>query len=237
MASGQPALPAQKLKEYQEQNMKLEFIEQTEDIHGRIEFKPAVLSSIRLLKRPVMGHKYVFSADPADGGSDGDDSAGVMIDLTTMEGVLYVKDKLDQNDFAELAAHLGKWYNTATIVVERNTGQSMIDWLVKIMRYPRVYIDPQHTTKTRVEYGVYMTTGMKKEAIYRLKYFLNKGIYKDYDPYFLDDALYFVWKKTPTGMAKAAASEGHHDDTVMARLIAVLTIDMKKYKDYNASPK
>lgn len=235
MASGQPALPSVALAELRDVQVKLEFIEQTEDMMGKIEFKPAILSSIRKLKDPIAGHKYIFAADPADGGADGDDSAGVMIDLNTMEGVLYVKDKLDQNDFAELAVHLAKWYNTATIVVERNTGQSMIDWMVKVLRYPRVFIDPLHTTKSRVQYGVYMTTGMKKEAIYRLKYFLNKRIYKDYDPYFIDDAMYFVWKKTPTGLAKAAASEGHHDDTVMARLIGMLTIDMKKYKDYKSN--
>lgn len=232
MATGAPVLPANKLVELRDAEVKFDYVELMQNQFGKVELKTTNLSTIKQFKQPIAGHKYSFWADPADGGDNGDDSAAVLVDLTTMEDVLSVKEKIDQNDFAELLAHIGLIYNTATIVVERNTGQSCIDWLVNIMRYPRVHVDPFATTKTRVVYGVYMTRPVKNEAITRAKFLLNNDIYKDYDPDFIEQGLHFVWKKSPSGMAKAIGSDGFHDDCVMARLIGISTLNMTQWKAY-----
>lgn len=238
-ATGAPVLPSQKLIELRDKEPapKFDYVELTQNNVGKIEIKTTNLSTIRRFKLPIPGHKYEIWGDPADGGEQGDYSAAVVVDITTMEDVLSIKEKIDQNDFAELLSHIGRYYNLATIVIERNTGQSCIDWLVNIMKYPRVWIDAFATTANRVVYGVYMTRPAKSEAILRAKFLLNHDIYTDYDPDFIDDALHFVWKKTPSGLQKAVATDGYHDDTVMARLVGMATLNMKRWKEYQDGTK
>lgn len=231
-ATGAPVLPSKKLVELRDKEVPYEFVELRQDETGKVELKTTNLSTIKRYKVPIKNRKYQIWADPADGGEAGDYSAAVIVDLTTMEDVLCVKEKLEQNDFAELLSHLGRMYNMAEIIVERNTGQSCIDWLVNIMKYPRVWIDPFATTKNKVAYGVYMTYQLKNEAIVRFKFLLQHDIFKEYDPDFIEEALHFVWKKTPSGLQKAIASEGFHDDTIMARLVGIATLNMRRWKEY-----
>lgn len=232
MATGAPALPAQKLIQFREAEVPYDLVEVMQDQNGNVRIASTGVGSIKRYKTPVYGHKYEIWADPADGGEQGDDSAAVVVDMSTMEAVLCIQEKIDQNDFAELLSHVGKIYNTAMIVIERNTGQACIDWLVNIMRYPRIYIDPVATTTNRVVYGVYMTRPVKNEAITRAKFLLNNDVYKDYDPGFVEQGLHFVWKKSPSGLQKAEGTDGYHDDCVMARLIGISRLDMKRWKEY-----
>lgn len=232
-ATGAPVLPSIKLREWKDASRRFDYMEMTQDATtGKVSLIKTNLSTMKQFVGPLRGRRYVIGADPADGGADGDFSAAVVIDLTTMENVFCIKEKLDQTDFAEVLSNLGRHYNNASIVVERNTGQTTIDWLV-MLRYPNVFIDALHTTKTRVQYGVYMTPMIKKDAISRAKFLINSGTYKDYDSEFIDEALHFVWKKTPSGLQKAIGSDGYSDDTVMARLIAFASLNMNKFKGYN----
>lgn len=231
-ATGAPVLPAEKLREFRDANRPFKYVELTQDINGRTQIVETTLSTIKQFAKPIPGRRYILGVDPADGGTDGDASAAVMIDLTTMEDVCCIKERIDQNEFAELLNHLGRYYNNASIVPERNTGQSLIDWLV-MLRYPNIHIDALHTTRSRVVYGVYMTRPVKGDAIIRMKFLMNANIYKDYDPDFIEEGLHFAWKKTPSGLQKAIGTEGHGDDCVMARLIAIAALNMTKWREYN----
>jgi hypothetical protein len=102
-----------------------------------------------------------------------------------------------------------------------------------MLKYPNIFIDALHTTKSRVVYGVYMTRPVKNEAILRLKFLLNKDIYKDYDPDFIEEGLHFSWKKTPSGLQKAVGTEGFGDDCVMARLIAASAMNMNRWREFS----
>jgi hypothetical protein len=230
-ASGTPVLPSHVLYAMRDANKQFEYVELVQR-DNKISVMGTTVSTIKRYKVPVPGHKYEIWVDPADGGEGGDDSAFNIVDITLMESVCCMKERIDQNDLAETLAPFGYYYNKAEIVIERNTGQSCIDWLVKMLKYPRVRIDPFHTTSRRVEYGVYMTRPVKNEAILRMKFLLNNGFYKDYDPDWIEQGLHFTWSKTPTGMAKAAGTEGYHDDTVMCRLVGVAGLDMRRWKDY-----
>lgn len=232
-ATGSPVLPEKVLHAYKEADKPFKYIEVSEDIHGKSSINETVLSTIKQFEKPIPGHRYVCGADPADGGSDGDHSSAVFIDLTTMNNVCCIKEKLDQNEFAELLNRLGRYYNNASIVPERNTGQTLIDWLV-MLHYPNIFVDALHTTKSRVVYGIYTTTAIKNDAIRRLKFLMNSGLYTDYDSDFIEEGLHFTWKKTPSGIAKAVGSEGHGDDCVLSRLLAVASLNMAKYKGYGS---
>lgn len=230
-ATGAPVLPAEKLREFRDVEKPYKYVEITQDALGRSRIVETNLSTIKQFEKPIPGRKYMLAIDPAEGGTDGDASAAVVIDLTTMENVCCIKERIDQNEFAELLNHLGRYYNNAQIVIERNTGQTLIDWLV-MLKYPNIYVDALHTTKSRVVYGIYMTRPVKNDAIIRMKFLMNADIYKDYDPDFIEEGMHFTWKKTPSGLQKAVGTEGHGDDCVMARLVGVAALNMNKWRDY-----
>lgn len=230
-ATGAPVLPAAKLRHFLDNPKPFQYIEATSDISGAINITESTMSTIKRWETPTRGRKYIVGVDPAEGGSDGDFSAAVVIDLTTMENVCCIKEKLDQNEFAEVLNIIGRYYNNAQIVVERNTGQTLIDWLV-MLRYPNIFVDAFKSTANRVVYGIYMTPSVKRDAIARAKFLLNADIYKDYDSEFLNSALHFVWKKTPSGLQKAIGSEGYSDDEVMARMVAFASLNMNKYRGW-----
>lgn len=230
-ATGSPILPEDKLREMRDTVKKFQYVELAQR-DNKVEIVDCVVSTMKQWEKPVPGRKYYLAVDPADGGADGDFSAAAVVDMTTMQTVWALKEKIDQNELAELLNHVGRYYNNAWIIPERNTGQSLIDWLT-MLNYPLIWVDALATTKNRVVYGVYMTRPVKNEAITRAKFLINSGVFKDYDHDFIDEALHFTWKKTPSGLSKAVGTEGWHDDAVMCRLILMAALDMNKYKGYN----
>lgn len=231
-ATGAPVLPAAIIREFKENPRPFKTVELTEDNQGKRYIRETALSKMRQFRPPVKGRKYLMSIDPSEGGAGGDNSAIVVVDEKTLEEVFSYTDKIEEVELAELADVLGRLYNNAMIIVERNTGKTIIEWLL-MLKYPRVYVDPFNSTKTRAVFGVYMTHPAKREAISRLKFLLNSGNYKSWDPDFLDEALHFVWKKTPSGLNKAIGSDGYADDSVMSRLILVFTLNMSRFSGYN----
>jgi hypothetical protein len=79
---------------------------------------------------PKPNHQYVIGADPAEGNPTSDDSALAVLDATTGEEVASLAGKLQPAVLAAHAQALGKWYNHASILVERNNhGHAVLLWL------------------------------------------------------------------------------------------------------------
>lgn len=231
-ASGAPVLPSKVLRQYKENKKPFTYVEATEDQYGTLSLKKTELSTIKQFEVPNPRHKYALAIDPADGGADGDDTSFVVVNLNTMQEALTMKDKLEQNDAAELANIIGRMYNRAQIIVERNTGQALIDWLI-MLKYPNIYIDPIRSSRTKAVYGVYTTMPVKKEAITRMKFLMNSGQYSSSDDDFIDQGMHFMWKKTPNGLQKAIGTDGYADDCILSRLILVYTLNMNRFRGYN----
>jgi hypothetical protein len=94
---------------------------------------PAAAPSIpglEIYAPPLPGHSYVIGADPAEGNPTSDDSALEVLDKQTGEEVAALAGRFQP---ATLAAHvdaLGKWYNAAAVLVERNNhGHAVLLWL------------------------------------------------------------------------------------------------------------
>lgn len=189
---------------------------------------------VREREAPIRNHSYIIGADMADGEVDGDDSALVVWDVSggKIQAVAAYNGLISQNNFADLVYDVATRYNDALVVPERNTGQLMIKWLVEIKGYSNVWTDQKKVSGYN-NLGVYTTVPVKNEAIARLKFLINNGYYEDFDPVFCNQAQYFVYEKTPSGMLRAAAAAGYKDDAVMARLMAVMAIDMEQFGDYN----
>jgi hypothetical protein len=69
---------------------------------------------------PQLGRHYVIGADPAEGNPTSDDSALIVLDTKTGEEVASLAGKFQPAVFAAHAHALGRWYQDADILVERN---------------------------------------------------------------------------------------------------------------------
>ncbi len=108
----------------------------------------------------------------------------------------------------------------------------MIKWLTEVCHYSNIYTDASKVSGFN-DLGVYTSVPVKNEMIARLKFLINNGFYEDFDPVFCQQANYFTYEKTPSGMYRAAASPGHHDDSVMCRMVAMMALDMGRFEGYN----
>ena len=237
--TGRPALPSKVINYWLEQEHKTTFVDQFSQIDPRtkrpkVQILPTNKSAVRMYKKPLPGHRYFLGCDPSEGDYAGDRSAWVILDLNTMEEVCFSADYLEAEELADTLVNYARFYNNAVIVVERNMGQAVIEFL-QASGYHRIYVDP--TTKG-LKYGVRTTQATKNEALRRLRFLLNNGFYKPHDLLFLEEAQHFSWRQLPGGSWKVEAmgtdadGQPYHDDTIAARWVLALALDMKKFKGY-----
>ena len=237
-ATGRPVLPAKVINYWIEHPKEYICLDQFLDQKtNKVIMSQAPHSSIRQYVAPIPGHRYVLSIDPSSGYA-ADRTAGVVIDTATNEEVCSFVDYIEQTECAELAINLATYYNKAVILIERNMGETMIEF-IKNLGYPRLWLDIKNSGRT-LKYGIRTTNPLKNEAIRRMKFLLNQGIYKPHDEFFLREAQHFNWTQLPGGGFRAEATgqdengDAYHDDTVMARIIYAASLDMGKFKKYMA---
>ena len=238
-ATGRPCLPAKAINYWLSQPNKVTYVDQFSQIDPRtrrpkVVISPTNKSAVRQYLPPIQGHRYILACDPSEGDYAGDRSAWVIVDKATMEEVCFSSDYLEAEELADTIVNYAKYYNNALIVVERNMGQALIEFILA-SNYHRLYLDP--TTGGR-KYGVRTTQATKNEAIKRLRFLLNRGFYKPHDKQFLIEAQHFSWRQLPGGGWRAEATgtdedgQPYHDDTVAARWCLALVLDMSKFKGY-----
>lgn len=237
-ATGRPALPAKAISHWVKQEQKTIYVDQFEEADGphrtRLVIRPTDKSSVRQWQPPKVGHRYMIGCDPSEGDYTGDLSAWVVLDLNTMDEVCFSADFLEAEELADTLIAYARYYNNAQIVVERNMGQAVIEFLLA-SGYHRIYIDP---TSRALKYGVRTTQATKNEALRRLRFLLNNGLYKPHDAEFLKEAGHFSWRQLPGGGWRAEANgvdengQPYHDDRVAARWVLALALDMRKFKGY-----
>lgn len=240
-ATGRPVLPAKVINYWLEHPKEYSCLDQYLDQKtNKIVMGTAPHSAIRQYAAPVPGHKYILSIDPSSGYA-ADRTAGVVIDMSTYEEVCSFVDFIEQTECAELAINLATYYNKAVILIERNMGETMIEF-IKNLGYPRLWLDVRNSGRT-LKYGIRTTAPLKNEAIRRFKFLLNQGIYKPHDEVFLREAQHFNWTQLPGGGFRAEATgqdengDAYHDDAVMARIVFASSLDMSKFKKYMAKDK
>ena len=239
--TGRPALPSKVINYWIEKNKteKFTFVDQFSQMdpktkRPKIIIQPTNKSSVRMWHAPLPGHRYILGCDPSEGDYAGDRSAWVILDMNTMEEVCFSADYLEAEELADTLINYARYYNNAMVVVERNMGQAVIEFLLA-SNYHRIYIDPQ---PGKVKYGVRTTQATKNEALRRLRFLLNNGFYKPHDMLFLEEAQHFSWRQLPGGSWRVEAmgtdenGQPYHDDTIAARWVLALALDMRKFKGY-----
>lgn len=87
---------------------------------------------------PELGLRYQIGVDPAEGNPTSDDSALEVVRADTGEEVACLAGKFEPATMAAHADRLGRWYNDAAVLVERNNhGHAVLLWLADNSRLAR----------------------------------------------------------------------------------------------------
>ncbi len=108
-----------------------EFLLQCYDEREGIKIEGApVLPGIIFYKAPSPTKRYVIGADPAEGNPTSNASSLHVLDKLTGEEVCRLSGRIEPGTFAGYIDTIGKFYNNAVVLVERNNhGHAVLLWL------------------------------------------------------------------------------------------------------------
>ena len=178
---------------------------------------------LQVWERPVANREYRIGADVSEGidvGRDTDWSVAVVLSAESMDEVAMLRVKIDPDLFAWQLASLGKWYNNAKLLVERNNhGLVTLKFLSDVHLYPDIYSEKildERSSRSARKLGFHTTVKSKPLIIDYLKELIREDEIDIKSPKVLDELQTFV--NFPNG--RMAAQAGSHDDCVMALAIA-----------------
>jgi hypothetical protein len=91
---------------------------------------PPAIPGLAVYLAPISGRRYVLGADPAEGNPTSDDSALEVLDVETGEEIASLAGRFEPATFAAQVDAVGRWYNHAAVMVERNNhGHAVLLWL------------------------------------------------------------------------------------------------------------
>jgi len=197
-------------------------------------------------KRPVTGgknispHSYVMGVDIATG-KGRDYSAIEVFDIDTMEQVAEFMARCLPRDLVKYIDRIGRWYNCALAIVERNNGgDTLIDSLRYDIMYPRIWRKKEINDKPRSnssgqrslkvsQYGFSTSLASKPKLNKFLIDFIsanNEEGYKIYSSRLLKQLQIYVRKRDRTGRdtnkTEAEDGAGNFDDLVIACALALI---------------
>ena len=176
---------------------------------------------LKIWKLPERGVDYVIGADVAEGVKGGDYSVADVIDTRNMETVARWRGLVDPDQFGHLLDKLGRFYNFALLGVEINNHGLAVVQRLRDLFYTNLYrrekgIDERfETTTSKLGWKTDMRT--KPLAIDYLAEAIREGYIIDKDIVFVEEAFSYIRDNN----GRTNAEEGSHDDTVMAKAIAL----------------
>ena len=92
--------------------------------------KSPAIPGLRFYTLPKSNRHYVIGADPAEGNPTSDDSSFHVLDALSGEEVAHLAGKFQPSTFASHIDKVGRYYNNASALVERNNhGHAVLLWL------------------------------------------------------------------------------------------------------------
>jgi hypothetical protein len=105
---------------------------------AHVEGAPAI-PGLEIYARPQPSRRYVMGVDPAEGNPTSDPSALTVLDALSGEEVAALAGRIEPAIIAAHADRIGRWYNRAACMVERNNhGHSVLLWLRDHSSLPRL---------------------------------------------------------------------------------------------------
>jgi len=168
---------------------------------------------MRVWKEPVPYHEYVMGVDTALG-RELDYSSFVIINAYNGEQVAeFYSNKTPINEFAEIIAREGIYYNICKIVPERNgIGANLVTELFERQEYENLWLDD------RSELGINITSTNNQVYLSNMEEAIrNRRITINSDR-LVKELLAFEINEN----GKVEAAKGHHDDLISALKLAVI---------------
>lgn len=163
---------------------------------------------LRVFAEPVQGAQYVAAVDTSEG-SGGDRGGIIVYQRGTGAHVATVSGQFKPWDLARAAAEVGRLYNLANVVVERNNhGHACLRALDAEQKYPRVY------QGTDEKPGWLTSAVSRTAALDAFEQAHRSGAWASADSNVLAEVRTFVVKN-----GKPQAASGANDDLVMAAAI------------------
>jgi len=161
------------------------------------------------------GRQYILGVDAAGGGSGGDYACVQVIDRVSGLQCAELYGHYTPEELAAQATKLGREYNHALIVVERNNhGHAVLAMLERVERYEPLYGNPR--------YAGWVTTMLTRPTMlerFGAMLVSNPELFQSRR--LLEECRSFV--RNADG--RIAAAEGSHDDAIMAMAMALAVRD------------
>lgn len=179
---------------------------------------------------PERGEQYDIGADVATGqdGEEFDWSVASVWRRRDRTQVAEWRGKIDPIDYGDTLYNLGLYYNHAQVAVETNSIGFSTNSHLQGLGYPNVYIwrtrdsaVPQLTKRA----GWSTTPESKGFLVAKMRHYVARDEITIRSDILLNEMKSFSTGMTPSGALTYAASAGHHDDAVMAAMIAVVIGD------------
>lgn len=183
--------------------------------------------NIWIWERPLLGTKYVVSADVARGNAS-DYSAFHVIDTNTCKVVAEYKGKVPPDQLADMLADIGRQYNTALLCPENNTYGYATVMRLRDTGYPRLYYDcargniydyvPLSGTETP---GFSTQSKSRIQVLTKLEELLRTKRLLSFSQRLFDELQGFIWNN-----GKAQAQKDSHDDLILSLAIGTWLTDV-----------
>lgn len=99
------------------------------EMDGIIDPHAPSIPGLTIYRPPEPGRVYVLGIDPAEGNPTSDDSALTVLDVLSGEECAVLAGKFQPSVIAGHADTIGKWYNNAGVMIERNNhGHAVLLW-------------------------------------------------------------------------------------------------------------
>jgi len=183
----------------------------TEAIDRRLREAPAPVErrwagTLEVWLKPMPRREYLVAVDPAGGGSEGDYAAMQVLDAATGLQCAEFQGRCGLLEIAERAATIGREYNGAMLIVERNNhGAGVLAYLTGVVQYARLYEQDGQPG--------WLTTALSRPRVLaQVERLLGEGAESVMSARLLREMKTFV----RDARGRTGAAEGQHDDLVMA---------------------
>jgi hypothetical protein len=172
-----------------------------------------------IFKEAESGHTYQMGLDPSEGIVD--PAAIVIVDTATGETVLVWTDKVPPHVISDRAIIFAKEYNDCLIIPERNgNGAATLEHLK--VNYDNIYVEEifgkfDDAEAKRLGWNTNVRT--KRMLIDNILDLLRRKLVRIYDKRITREMETFIWSDQARQKG-AGASNGEHDDLIMATMIA-----------------
>ena len=172
-----------------------------------------------IFKEAENGHTYQMGVDPSEGIVD--PAAIVIVDEMTGEVVAAWTDKVPPHVIADKAILLAREYNDCLIIPERNgNGAATMEHLK--VNYDNIYLEEvfgrfDDAESTRLGWNTNVRT--KRMLIDNMLDLLRRKLVRIYDKRITREMETFIWSDQARQKG-AGASNGEHDDLIMATMLA-----------------